>query len=130
MALVHHDLCFGCGQANLFGLLLEVDHLDERRVAGRCFIKQDHQGPDRRFAHRGLIAAALSEAMALACGARAHAIALSVELTADAPVGAFLDVEAATGEWQAGTISATATAASEGRPVAAAQGRFELARAV
>jgi acyl-coenzyme A thioesterase PaaI-like protein len=130
MALAHHDLCFGCGQANLFGLLLEVNHVDERRVAGRCFIKQDHQGPDRRFAHRGLIAAALSEAMALACGARAHAIALNVELTADAPVGAFLDVEAATEAWHAGTITATATAASEGRPVAAAHGRFELARAV
>ena len=130
MALAHHDLCFGCGQTNLFGLLLEVDHVDERRVAGRCFIKQDHQGPDRRFAHQGLIAAALSEAMALACGPRAHAIALSVELTADAPVGAFLDVEAAAGECQAGTISATATASSEGRPVAAAQGRFEREHAV
>ena len=44
MALVHHDLCFGCGQTNLFGLLLEVERVDERRVAGRCFIKQDHQG--------------------------------------------------------------------------------------
>ena len=64
MALAHHDLCFGCGQANLFGLLLEVERVDERRVAGRCFIKQDHQGPDRRFAHQGVIAAALCEAMA------------------------------------------------------------------
>lgn len=45
MALVHHDLCFGCGQTNLFGLLLEVERVDERRVTGRCFIKQDHQGP-------------------------------------------------------------------------------------
>ena len=76
MALAHHDLCFGCGQTNLFGLLLEVERVDERRVAGRCFIKQDHQGPDRRFAHQGVIAAALCEAMALACGPRARAVAL------------------------------------------------------
>jgi hypothetical protein len=130
MALVHHDLCFGCGQTNLFGLLLEVERVDADRVAGRCFIKQDHQGPDRTAAHRGVIAAALCEAMALACGPRARAIALSVELTADAPVGAFLEVEAGTGDSQAGTIAATATAASEGRPVAAARGRFELDAAV
>ena len=95
MALVHHDLCFGCGQTNLFGLLLEVERVDPDRVAGRCFIKQDHQGPDRTAAHQGVIAAALCEAMALACGPRARAIAFSVELTADdAPVGAFLDIEA------------------------------------
>ena len=130
MALVHHDLCFGCGQTNLFGLLLEVERVDAERVAGRCFIKQDHQGADRTAAHQGVIAAALCEAMALACGPRARAIALSVELTADAPVGAFLEVEAATGDSQAGTIAATATAASEGRRVATAQGRFELEAAV
>jgi acyl-coenzyme A thioesterase PaaI-like protein len=130
MALVHHDLCFGCGQTNLFGLLLEVERVDERRVSGRCFIKQDHQGPDRRLAHQGVIAAALCEAMALACGPRARAVSLNVELTADAPVGAFLAVKATTGERQGDTIVATATAASEGRPVATAQGRFGLQRAV
>ncbi|MGZ4184213.1 MAG: hypothetical protein ACXVUE_05825 [Solirubrobacteraceae bacterium] len=130
MALVHQDLCFGCGQTNLFGLLLEVEQVDERRVAGRCFIKQDHQGPDRRFAHQGVIAAALCEAMALACGPGARAVALNVELGAHAPVGAFLDVEAVTGEREADTIAATATATSEGREVAAAQGRFELEHAV
>ena len=130
MALVHHDLCFGCGQTNLFGLLLEVEREDADRVAGRCFIKQDHQGPDRTAAHQGVIAAALCEAMALACGPRARAIALSVELTADAPVGAFLEVQAATRDRQTGTIVATATAASEGRQVATAQGRFELEAAV
>ncbi|MGZ4220302.1 MAG: PaaI family thioesterase [Solirubrobacteraceae bacterium] len=130
MALVHHDLCFGCGQTNLFGLLLEVERVDERRVAGRCFIKQDHQGPDRQFAHQGVIAAVLCEAMALACGPRARAVALNVELTADAPVGSFLDVEAATGGRRGDTIVADATAASGGRPVAVAQGRFELEQAV
>ena len=131
MALVHHDLCFGCGQTNLFGLLLEVERVDPDRVAGRCFIKQDHQGPDRTAAHQGVIAAALCEAMAFACGPRVRAIAFSVELTADdAPVGAFLDVEAIAGDQNGPTIAATATAASEGRQVATAQGRFELEAAV
>ena len=130
MALVHHDLCFGCGQTNLFGLLLEVERVDERRVAGRCFIKQDHQGPDRRFAHQGVIAAALCEAMALACGPRARAVALNVELTADAPVGAFLDVEATVGPQTGDSRAATAVAASEGRPVAMASGTFESEQAV
>jgi acyl-coenzyme A thioesterase PaaI-like protein len=130
MALVHQDLCFGCGQTNLFGLLLEVAPVDERRVSGRCFIKQDHQGPDRRLAHQGVIAAALCEAMALACGPRARAVTLNVELTADAPVGAFLDVEATVGEQLGHESAATATATSEGRPIAMASGRFALEQAV
>jgi acyl-coenzyme A thioesterase PaaI-like protein len=131
MALVHHELCFGCGQTNLFGLLLEVERVGADRVAGRCFIKQDHQGPDRAAAHPGVIAAALCEAMALACGPDARAIAFSVELTGDEPpVGAFLEVEAATGDGETGTIAATATAVSDGQQVATAQGRFELEAAV
>lgn len=131
MALVHHDLCFGCGQTNLFGLLLEVERVDADRVAGRCFIKQDHQGPDRTAAHQGVIAAALCEAMALACGPEARAVALSVELTTeDAPVGAFLDVEATAGERDGLAIAASATAATEGRAVAAASGRFVLEQPV
>ena len=127
MALVHHDLCFGCGQTNLFGLLLEVDRLDDHRVAGRCFIKQDHQGPERRSAHRGVVAAALCEAMSLACGPHAHAVRLDVELSAAAPVGEFLNVEAAVGDRNGDTIAATATATSEGRHVASARGVFDLA---
>jgi hypothetical protein len=129
MALVHHDLCFGCGQTNLFGLLLEVERTEPDRVAGRCFIKQDHQGPDRRSAHQGVVAAALCEAMALACGPTARTLEFSVELTADdAAVGAFLDLEATVAERQGDTLAATATASSEGRPVASARGRFERER--
>lgn len=131
MALVHHDLCFGCGQTNLFGLLLDVERIDADRVAGRCFIKQDHQGPDRRSAHQGVIAAALCEAMALACGPRARAVTLNVELTAaDAPVGAFVEIEAATGDRQGRTIAASAAASAEQRPIAIARGTFELEPAV
>jgi hypothetical protein len=52
--LVHHELCFGCGRVNLFGLLLEVQEVAPGAVAGRCFVKQDHQGADRRRAHDGV----------------------------------------------------------------------------
>jgi hypothetical protein len=30
----HHDLCFGCGQANLFGLQLELAPTDGDAVGG------------------------------------------------------------------------------------------------
>src|SRR5918997_1999277 len=63
-ALRHHDLCFGCGQANLFGLQLELAR-SGNGVEGRFFVKQDHQGPDGN-AHPGVLAAALEEALSLA----------------------------------------------------------------
>jgi hypothetical protein len=79
--LRHHDLCFGCGQANLFGLQME---------AGRFFVKQDHQGPDGA-AHPGIVVTALAEAMLLAGGDVSE---MRVELRAPAPVGEFVEIEA------------------------------------
>jgi acyl-coenzyme A thioesterase PaaI-like protein len=79
--LTHHDLCFGCGQANLFGLQLERD---------RFFVKQDHQGPDGA-AHPGIVVTALLEAMSQA-GGDPHAV--RVQLHGPAPVGEFVDIEA------------------------------------
>ena len=94
--LGHHDLCFGCGQANLFGLQLELEQAGDDRVAGRFFVKQDHQGPPG-YAHGGVLAAALDEAMALLLherGIRALTVGLELELRAPAPVGSFVEVEA------------------------------------
>jgi acyl-coenzyme A thioesterase PaaI-like protein len=79
--LKHHDLCFGCGQANLFGLQME---------AGRFFVKQDHQGPDGA-AHPGILATALAEAMLLA---GQDVTGMRIELRAPAPVGEFVEIEA------------------------------------
>ena len=93
MALVHHDLCFGCGQTNLFGLMLEADRVGGETVAGRCFVKQDHQGADRASAHEGVLAAALCEAMALACGPGARAESLADRPPAPPPVGTFLELD-------------------------------------
>jgi hypothetical protein len=44
-AIRHHDLCFGCGQANPFGLQLELEPDGRGSLDGRFFVKQDHQGP-------------------------------------------------------------------------------------
>lgn len=88
--VAHHELCFGCGQANLFGLQLELSQAADG-VEGRFFVKQDHQGPTG-FAHAGVLTAALEEAIALAAGTRPTR--LSVELVAPVPVGTFVRVAA------------------------------------
>jgi acyl-coenzyme A thioesterase PaaI-like protein len=122
--LVHHELCFGCGRTNLFGLLLELEMTEPGAVAGRCFIKQDHQGPDRGNAHDGIVGAALCEAMALACGADARAEAFEVSLESLAPVGAFLEVEARAERRDGPIVHATATATAEQRVIARARGSY------
>jgi acyl-coenzyme A thioesterase PaaI-like protein len=122
--LVHHELCFGCGRLNLFGLLLEVQEVAPGAVAGRCFVKQGHQGADRGRAHDGVVGAALVEAMALACGLEARAVSFEVTPSAPAPVGVFLDLEARV-ERRDGPVSyATATATADQRMVARALGSF------
>jgi acyl-coenzyme A thioesterase PaaI-like protein len=103
----HHDGCFGCGQANLFGLQLED---------GRFFVKQDHQGAPGQ-AHGGVIAAALQDAMELASGTAATR--LEVRLLGPAPVGTFVDVEV-------GRDGTRATARVEGEVVAEAVADFAV----
>lgn len=119
MPLHHHELCFGCGRANLFGLLLEVEPTDPGRVSGRCFIKQDHQGATPGVAHDGVLTAALSEAITLAAGPSARVQQLNVSLHHDALVGTFLEIEARVDP----DGSATAHATVDKRPVARAQAR-------
>ena len=89
--ITHHELCFGCGQANLFGLQLEVEPDGDGGVAGRFFVKQDHQGPPG-FAHGGIVATALDETMALLVheeGTMALTARLEIELRAPVPIGSF-----------------------------------------
>ncbi len=108
----HHDTCFGCGQANLFGLQLELELQADGGVAGRFFVKQDHQGPPG-YAHRGVMAAALDEAMSLVLherGTPARAERLEVEFHAPAPVGTFVRIEADLEKGTGGTLLVTATA--------------------
>jgi acyl-coenzyme A thioesterase PaaI-like protein len=95
--LTHHELCFGCGIANLLGLQMELEPDGDGGVKGRFFLKQDHQGPPG-MAHGGIVAAALDEAMSLAVhsqGAYAVTAHLELDLRGDAaPVGTFVEVEA------------------------------------
>ena len=110
MALRHHDLCFGCGLTNLFGLLCELERTGPDAVSGRCFIKQDHQGPDPGTAHPGVLATALIEAMSHAAGHRPRRVVLDFQ--APAPVGAFVDLDA---------TADTATASADGIALATAR---------
>ena len=122
----HHDLCFGCGQANLFGLQLELERSGEG-VGGRFFVKQDHQGPPG-FAHGGVIAAALDEAMALLVfdrGTFAVTGRLEIDLLKPAPVGTFVKVSARLVEEGERTLELSAEAAGEDdQRLAAARGTF------
>ena len=96
MGLYHHDLCYGCGLANVFGLQLDLERQPDGSVAGRFFVKQDHQGPPG-FAHPGVLAAALDEAMALTAGegpGAAVTAQLEVDFRQPAPIGTFVRLEA------------------------------------
>jgi len=125
--LLHHDLCFGCGPANLFGLQLELEPSPDGGVDGRFFVKQDHQGPPG-YAHGGVLAAALDEAMALvlrAEGTSALTARLEVDLFAPAPVGTFVRVEAGLEASDPRTLRLRARARSEGGgELAVARGVF------
>ena len=124
--LRHHDLCFGCGQANLFGLQLELEPDGERAARGRFFVKQDHQGPPG-YAHGGIMATALDEAMSLLAhrvGTYPLTATLSVELRAPAPVGTFVEVSAEVVSAEGRRLSLRSTASNEGVVVAEGTGVF------
>jgi acyl-coenzyme A thioesterase PaaI-like protein len=126
VSIVHHDLCFGCGVTNLFGLQMELDPVADG-VSGRFFVKQDHQG-STGAAHSGVVAAALDEAMALAVhaeGIAARPRQLAVRLEAAAPVGAFVRVEARIDRRADEKLEASATAtADDGAEVGSATATF------
>jgi acyl-coenzyme A thioesterase PaaI-like protein len=122
----HHDLCFGCGQANLFGLQLELERREGGGVAGRFFVKQDHQGPPG-YAHGGVLAAALDEAMSLMLhGEGTYALTgrLEIELKAPAAVGTFVEVEADVESTQGRKLTLMAAASGQEGSIATARGTY------
>jgi uncharacterized protein (TIGR00369 family) len=125
--LFHHELCFGCGQANLFGLQMEVSRRPEGGVAGRFFVKQDHQGPPG-YAHGGVVATALDEAMSLLVherGKLALTARLEVDLLAPVAVGTFVEVSADVSEVSGRRIEVEAAALDEaGTALGKARGTF------
>lgn len=124
--VTHHELCFGCGGANLFGLQIEMKRKDGGGVAGRFFVKQDHQGPPG-LAHPGLVAAAVEEAMSLALeaeGVRALPDSFEVLAEATAPIGVFVQLSARIESRGDGSLTVTAEAALAGaEPRVLARGR-------
>jgi acyl-coenzyme A thioesterase PaaI-like protein len=122
-------MCFGCGLANLFGLQLEMEVADGR-AEGRFFVKQDHQGPPG-YAHGGVVATALDEAMALLVHAEGvHAVTrrLEVDLLGPVPVGSFATVEArieSRGDRQL-ALGAELRGDDPARPLARASGTFAV----
>jgi acyl-coenzyme A thioesterase PaaI-like protein len=125
LTITHHDLCFGCGLANLFGLQMELE-ASEGRVAGRFFVKQDHQGPPG-YAHGGVIATALDEAMALLVhGEGIHALTrrLEVDLLGPVPIGTFAEVAAWVESRGAGRLTLATELRGADRPLARATGLF------
>jgi acyl-coenzyme A thioesterase PaaI-like protein len=119
--ITHHELCFGCGLANLFGLQMEVERAGDG-VRGRFFAKQDHQGPPG-VVHGGIVATALDEAMALLVhDAQIPALTrrLEVDLLRPAPIGAFLEVSA----WVVEELTLAAELRSGDELCARAQGVF------
>jgi acyl-coenzyme A thioesterase PaaI-like protein len=124
--LFHHDLCFGCGQGNPFGLQLELRRLPAGGVTGRFFAKQDHQGR-AGYVHGGVLAAALEEAMSLLLRARGTSATtgrLEVELHGPVPVGTFVALEADLEAVEGGALALRASAAGEGGLAATARGTF------
>ena len=89
-------------------------------------MKQDHQGPPG-YAHGGVIATALDEAMALLLhdeGTHALTARLEVDLQAPAPVGSYVEVEAAVAERAGRRLVLSATAGNDDGVIASARGTF------
>ena len=124
--IAHHDLCFGCGLANPFGLQLELHEERGGELRGRFFVKQDHQGPPG-VAHGGVLASALDEAMSLAVHreALAYTANLELRLQAPAPVGTYVEVSARVERSEGRKRWATAELRGEGgRIVGTARGLY------
>ena len=88
--------CFGCGGANAAGMKLAFDlDLDERRARGRFVLGPEYSG-GAGFAHGGIIAVLLDEAMgkiSRLTEERAVTAELSIEYKKPVPVDAEILVE-------------------------------------
>jgi uncharacterized protein (TIGR00369 family) len=96
-------------------------------VAGRFFVKQDHQGPPG-YAHGGVVATALDEAMSLLVHQRGQLALtgrLAVDLLAPVPVGTYVLVSADVAEVSGRRLTLEAAASNEaGKALAKARGTF------
>ncbi len=75
-------------------------------------------------AHEGIVLAAMSDAMALACGPDKRARRVELELREPVPVGTFLEISAQAGKGVEDGCQATARAFVEETLVASARGVY------
>jgi acyl-coenzyme A thioesterase PaaI-like protein len=126
MSVKHHDLCFGCGDANLFGLHLEAESSEGDGLAGRFHLRDEHVGRSG-FAHSGVISAVLFEAMALALhaeGTHAAAEHLEVDIESPVPVDSTVELRARVERRETDRLWLRATAVGPQGPCGEAQGKF------
>ena len=112
MSITHHDHCFGCGPSNAAGIRVQLERDSDGAVSGRFLVEPHHQGPPG-YAHGGIVAAALDEAMSLAVhaeGVLALTARLEIDLRAPAPVGAFVVLSARVAERGDGKLRVTSRA--------------------
>src|SRR5580693_5633359 len=90
------NICFGCGAANLRGMLLTFEQDDAaQRIRGNFRLGAEYQGGPG-FIHGGIIATVLDEVMGKVCrfrGVRAVTAELAVEYLKPVPVDVDLLIE-------------------------------------
>ena len=122
--------CFGCGGANAGGMKLtfEQDNVN-RRIVGRFVLGQPYQGGGG-FAHGGIIALLLDEAMGKVCRfreVRAVTAELTVEYLKPVRVESEIVVEGHETEMQGRNLFMTGEIRNEGGEVLArGKGRFVI----
>lgn len=122
--------CFGCGGDNAFGMKLtfEQDHVN-RRIVGRFVLGNRYQGGGG-FAHGGIIALLLDEAMGKVCRfreVRAVTAELSVEYLKPVAVDKEIVVEGREKEMQGRNLFLTGEIRNgRGDVLARGNGRFVI----
>jgi len=122
--------CFGCGGANDGGMKLtfEQDNVN-RRIVGRFVLGERYQG-GAGFAHGGVIALLLDEAMGKVCrfrGVKAVTAELSVEYLKPVSVEKEIVVEGYEAELKGRNLFLVGEIRdTEGRVLARAKGRFVI----
>jgi uncharacterized protein (TIGR00369 family) len=122
--------CFGCGGANASGMKLTFDQDNvNRRIMGRFVLGERYQGGGG-FAHGGIIALLLDEAMGKVCrfhDVRAVTAELTVEYLKPVKVESEIVVEGRETEMQGRNLFMTGEIRNEsGDVLARAKGRFVI----
>lgn len=131
MAVQHHELCFGCGNSNLFGLHIEADTSGEKGLAAEFVVRDEHTGASG-YAHTGVLSGALYEVMALSLpaeGVHGRAEHVEVDFHESVPRGSVIELTTTVGRSGEGRIRLHATACRNNAMIASGQGDFVVSTA-